>query len=223
MKFLYDLFPILLFFIAYKAGDIFIATGVAIAASFVQVGWSWLRHRSVEKMHVITLLLLIVFGGLTIALRDPVFVMWKVTLVNWLFALAFLGTLWIGEKPLVERMMGGQMEMPRPRWRLLNHAWTAFFVAVGALNLWVANFAVVARDQLLSVTDLDPQTAINELQCASFGVNTALCEAAQEMESLWVNFKLFGVLGLTLVIGLAQAFWIARHAEQAQESESTNS
>ncbi len=219
MKFLYDLFPILLFFIAYKLGDIFMATGVAIAAAFVQVGWSWIRHRSVEKMHLITLLLLVVFGGLTIALRDPVFLMWKVTLVNWLFAIAFLATLWIGKKPLVERMMGGQMALPRTHWRRLNHAWTIFFLSVGALNLWVASFAVVAREKLLGSTGLDPQTAIKELECASLGIQASLCEAAQNSEALWVNFKLFGVLGLTLLFVLLQAFWIARHAEQPKEPE----
>ncbi len=106
MKLLIDFFPILLFFIAYKLAGIYVATGVAIAAAALQVGWSWWRHRRVETMHLITLALLVVFGGLTIALQDPIFVMWKPTLVNWLFAAAFLGSQLIGQRPLIERMMG---------------------------------------------------------------------------------------------------------------------
>jgi intracellular septation protein len=112
MKLLYDFFPILLFFIAYKVYDIYVATAVAIAAAFVQTGLYWLRHRRFENTHLLTLGLLVVFGGLTLILHDPVFIKWKPTLVNWLFAIGFIGSQFIGRKPLVERMMGHAVSLP---------------------------------------------------------------------------------------------------------------
>jgi len=182
MKLLYDFFPIVLFFIAYKTYDLYVATAVIIAASALQVGVSWLRHRKIEKMHLITLVIVVVFGGLTLILKDPVFIKWKPTVVNWLFAVAFLGSQFIGKKTLVERMMSTQVDLPGPVWRRLNLTWVGFFIVMGVANLYVAfNFS----------------------------------------EDTWVNFKLFGVLGLTFVFIIVQAFYISRHMpdeeEQAEE------
>jgi len=172
MKFLVDFFPILLFFVAYKMYDIFVATAVAIVAAFVQVAGFWLKHRRFETMHLVTLAIIAVFGGLTLVLRNGVFIMWKPTVVNWLFAASFIGSHFIGDKTLVERMMGHAVELPRPIWTRLNIAWTVFFIAMGGANLIVAfNFS----------------------------------------ENTWVNFKLFGMMGLTLLFVLAQAFYMARH------------
>ena len=179
MKFLFDLFPILLFFAAYKMYDIYVATAVAIGAAFLQTGLFWLKHRRFEKMHVITLLILILFGGLTLALRDPVFIKWKPTVVNWLFGASFLGSQFIGERTLVERMMGHAITVPGPVWRRLNVAWVLFFVAMGLLNLFVAyNYS----------------------------------------EEAWVNFKLFGMMGLTLVFVFAQAFYLGRYMVPDEEN-----
>ena len=116
MKFLFDFFPILLFFVAYKLYDIYVATAVAIVAAAVQTAAFWIRHRRFEKMHLVTFGLLLVFGGLTIALHDPVFIKWKPTVINWLFAAVFMGSHWIGAKPLVERMMSHAIQAPRPVW-----------------------------------------------------------------------------------------------------------
>ena len=174
MKFLFDLFPILLFFVAYKMYDIYVATAVAIGAAFVQTVLFWLKHRKFEKMHLITLAILVVFGGLTLILRDPVFIKWKPTVVNWLFGATFLGSQFIGERPLVERMMGHAITVPGPVWRRLNWAWILFFLAMGLINIYVAyNFS----------------------------------------EETWVNFKLFGMMGLTLVFVFAQAFYLGRYME----------
>ena len=180
MKFLFDLFPILLFFVAYKMYDIYVATAVAIGAAFVQTGLFWLKHRKFEKMHVITLGILIVFGGLTLILRDPVFIKWKPTVVNWLFGASFLGSQFIGERPLVERMMGHAITVPGPVWRRLNGVWVLFFLAMGLINIYVAyNYS----------------------------------------EETWVNFKLFGMMGLTLVFVFAQAFYLGRYMETDEENE----
>ena len=172
MKLLFDFLPIALFFAAYKLADIYVATGVLIVATLAQVGWLWLRQRRVEKMPLITAGLVLVLGGATLILHDPIFVKWKPTIVNWLFAAAFLGSLLIGQKTLLERMMGEQLELPPPVWVKLTFAWVLFFCILGLANLYVA---------------------------FTFDENT------------WVNFKLFGMLGLTLLFVLAQAAYMSRY------------
>jgi intracellular septation protein len=180
MKFLFDLFPILLFFLAYKLYDIYVATAVAIAAAFLQTGLYWLKHRKFETMHLVTLAILVVFGGLTLVLHDPVFIKWKPTVVNWLFALIFLGSRFIGKRTLVERMMSHAISVPAVVWLKLNWAWTLFFIVIGLVNLFVAY---------------------------------------TYSEAIWVNFKLFGMLGLTLVFVFAQAFYLSRFMETGDSKE----
>ncbi len=172
MKLLFDFLPILLFFIAYKMADIYVATGVLIVITLAQTGWIWIRQRRIEKLPLFTAGLVLVLGGATLLLQDPMFVKWKPTVVNWLFAVAFVGSYFIGQKTLLERMMGEQLELPAPVWVKLTFAWAVFFFAMGVVNLYVA---------------------------FTFDENT------------WVNFKLFGMLGLTLVFILAQAAYMSRY------------
>lgn len=183
MKLLFDLFPILLFFVAYKLHDIYVATAVAIAAAFVQVGWFWWRHRRVETMHLVTLVLIAVLGGATLWLHNEDFIKWKPTVVNWLFAAAFIGSRFVGAKTLVERMMGAAIQLPAAIWRRLNLGWATFFVLLGAANLYV-------------VYHFDTDT--------------------------WVNFKLFGMMGLTLAFMVAQAFYLARHMKTEPEGQESD-
>ncbi len=213
MKLLLDFFPILLFFIAYKLAGIYVATGTAIAASALQVAWSWQRHRQVETMPLLTLGLLAVFGGLTLALHDPIFVMWKPTLVNWLFAVAFLGSQVVGKHPLIERMMGQAVVLPPTIWTRLNLLWTGFFILLGAINLlvvyhWSGFFE--AEQTLIQATG---QSAIDLSECAKTyqGNLLALCDDAHAREEIWVNFKLFGMMGLTIAFVIAQGLYLARH------------
>jgi len=138
MKFLADLFPILLFFIAYKFYGIYTATAVAIAASFIQTAYYWWRNGKPEKVHLITFAMLAVFGGLTLFLQDPVFIQWKPTIINWLFGLVFIGSLYIGKKPIIKRMMENAMQLPENIWFKLSFAWGFFFIFLGCLNLYVA-------------------------------------------------------------------------------------
>jgi intracellular septation protein len=180
MKFLFDFFPVLLFFVAFKLYDIYVATAVAIAASAAQVGWVWLKHRRVERMPLITLALITVLGGATLVLQDEQFIKWKPTVVNWLFASVFFGSQFIGKRTIIERMMGQNMQLAATVWVRLNLAWVAFFIAMGILNLYVA---------------------------FHFDTNT------------WVNFKLFGMLGLTLAFVIVQAFYLARHLNVDVETE----
>jgi intracellular septation protein len=128
MKLLFDFFPVLLFFITFKMHEdpqrgILVATAVIIAATLVQVGVTWFRNRRVEKMHVVTLVLVVIFGGATLLLKDEIFIKWKPTVVNWLFAIAFLASEFIGSKNLVRRMMESSVQLPDFVWRRLNLSW----------------------------------------------------------------------------------------------------
>ena len=220
MKFLIDFFPILLFFVAYKVFDIYVATAVAIAASAIQVGWFWLKHRRAETMHLVTLGLLVVFGGLTIALQDRTFIMWKPSIVNWLFAAAFLGSHFIGKRPLIERMMSHAIEVPGPIWRRLNLMWSAFFIFSGLANLYVANGFFVAEKALAAASggvEIDIGTCNEVLS----GGLLDLCIAAQSREEIWVNFKLFGMMGLTIAFVIVQGFYLARHIRDTENPQET--
>jgi len=218
MKFLFDFFPILLFFAAYKLYGIFVATGVAIAASIAQVSLYWLKHRRFEKMHLITMALIVILGGLTLLLQDKAFFMWKPTAVNWAFGLAFLGSQFIGKKTLVERMMGHAITVPRPVWQKLNLAWVIFFILMGLANLYVANFYFQAEAALFQAAGqaVDLETCRQLYQ----GQLLDLCRRAHDMENNWVNFKLFGMMGLTLVFVLGQAVYLARYMKPDPAPES---
>jgi len=188
MKFLFDLFPVILFFIAYKMEGIFVATAVAIAASALQVAIFWLKNRSFEKMHLITLGLITVLGGATLFFQDADFIKWKVSVVNWVFGLVFIGSGYIGQKPLAARMMGGSVSLPDKIWMRLNWSWGLFFITVGFINIYVAFY---------------------------YGLELS----SAEREDIWVNFKLFGVMGLTFAFVIAQAFYMTRYVEEQDEEE----
>ena len=138
MKFLFDIFPVILFFVAYKAADIYVATAVAIAATFVQIGWVWFRKGKIDTMLWVTLVIIVVFGGATLALHDETFIKWKPTVLYWLFGAALLVADRVFGKNLIRAMMGTQIELPDPIWARLNMSWCLFFLAMGVLNLYVA-------------------------------------------------------------------------------------
>jgi intracellular septation protein len=137
MKQLFDFFPILLFFIAFKLYDIYVATAVVIVATIIQVAYTWFKYRKVETMQWITLGLIIVMGGATILLHDEQFIKWKLSIIEWLFGVAFIGSQFIGKKPFVERMMASSLTLPSNIWRRLNMMWGCFFISVGFINVYV--------------------------------------------------------------------------------------
>ena len=165
MKILLDFLPIIVFFAVYKfTNDILLATAVLIPATLLQMLYSWKVQGKIEKMQLVTF-------------QDKAFIQWKPTIVNWLFAVGFLATQFIGDKTVVERLMGSSMELPKAVWSRLNLAWVVFFVAVGIVNLYVAyNFS----------------------------------------EEIWVDFKLFGMLGLTILFIILQGLYIAKHAKEPE-------
>jgi len=138
MKFLFDLFPIILFFAAFKAFDIYVATGVVIAATAAQIGWVWHRHGKVDTMLWISLALVVVFGGATLILHDETFIKWKPTVLYWLFATTLFGSAQFFHKNLIRAMLEQQVELPAALWSRLNFAWIGFFAVMGVLNLAVA-------------------------------------------------------------------------------------
>ncbi|MCG8038059.1 MAG: septation protein A [Candidatus Thiodiazotropha taylori] len=221
MKLLADFFPVILFFVAYKLYGIYIATGVAIAASVVQVGYGWLRKGHVERMHLITLAILVVFGGLTILLQDRTFIMWKPSVINWLFGLVFIGSMFIGKKPLVQRMMESAIDVPDPIWKKLNLAWGVFFIVLGFLNLYVANDFFVAEAQLMELSGLQ-QIDFDNCHTQFQGIELQMCHDAHSLEESWVNFKLFGMMGLTLGFVILQAFYLARHMREPEPETEEN-
>ena len=190
MKLLFDLLPLLVFFAAFKFYDIYTATAAAILATFVQVGLFWARHRRFETIHLVTLGLLSVFGGLTIALQDDVFIKWKPSIVNWVFTVAIGGTLIFGKKSALEHIMGRKFSLSALAWRKLNVMWAAFFLLLGLLNWYVA-----------------------------FHYNSTSDEATRT--ETWVNFKVFGMTGLTFAFVVLQMFFLAKHITPDESEEKT--
>ena len=174
MKFLFDMFPVILFFVAFKLYGIYEATAVAIAASFAQIGWVWFRHRKVEPMLWVSLGVIAVFGGATLLLQNETFIKWKPTVLYWLFAAALGVAALAFKKNLIRAMMEKTLTLPEAVWGKLLLSWIVFFAVMGVLNLFVAFY---------------------------YSTDT------------WVNFKLFGSMGLMLVFVAGQAIMLGKYVE----------
>ncbi len=193
VKQLIDFIPLLLFFIVYKTeprtldlaghsfafGGIFSATAFLIGSSLVVYGLLFIRQRRLEKSQWLTLLACLLFGGMTLAFHSETFLKWKAPVVNWLFALAFLGSHFIGDRVLIQRIMGHALSLPAAVWNRLNVAWIIFFLICGAANLFVAF----------------------------------------TFERFWVDFKVFGSLGMTLLFLLGQGVYLSRHLHDHEPSK----
>ena len=208
MKLLFDLFPVILFFAAYKLGTAFpqdaarlatdwlgalvvsggvseaqapilIATAVAIVASVAQVGWLLARGRRVEPMLWVSVCVIVVFGGATIWLNDETFIKWKPSILYLLFAGALVAGRLFWHRNFVRTVLGEQVDLPEPVWERLLWVWSGFFAFLAAANLFVAY---------------------------RFSTDT------------WVNFKLFGLMGLTLAFVLGVGVWLSRHMKEAPDA-----
>src|SRR4026208_197918 len=123
MKMLFDIFPVILFFVAFKVFDIYVATAVAIGATFAQIAWVWMRHRKVDKMLWVSLVVITVFGGATLLFRDDTFIRWKPTVLYWLFGAALAIAAFAFKKNLLRSMMEQQVTLPDEVWKRLLLSW----------------------------------------------------------------------------------------------------
>lgn len=178
MKQFLDFLPLIVFFAFYKLYDIYVASGALIVATALALVFTWIKYRKVEKMTLITFLMVLVFGTLTLVFHNDLFIKWKVTVIYSLFALALLISQWVLKKPLVQRMLGKELTLPDKVWSNLNLAWAVFFLLCGLANIYVAFWL--------------PQ-------------------------SVWVNFKVFGLTALTLVFTLLSGIYIYRHMPEEQK------
>ncbi|MEE4611145.1 septation protein A [Serratia marcescens] len=178
MKQFLDFLPLIVFFAFYKLYDIYVASGALIVATALGLVFTWVKYRKIEKMTLITFLMVLVFGTLTLVFHNDLFIKWKVTVIYALFALALLISQWVLKKPLVQRMLGKELTLPDKVWSNLNLAWAVFFLACGLANIYVAFWL--------------PQ-------------------------SVWVNFKVFGLTVLTLVFTLLSGIYIYRHMPEEQK------
>jgi intracellular septation protein len=139
MKLLFDFLPALLFFATLKIFGVFEATAVAMVAGVLQIGWLYFRSK-VEIIHIVTVVMIVVFGGLTLYLQDPFYFKLKPSIVYWLFATILFATQWFGEKPAIQYVMGSRLTMPDAAWRIMNLGWATFFTMIGFLNIYIAYF-----------------------------------------------------------------------------------
>lgn len=213
MKFLLDFFPIALFFIVYKTMGLYAAIYAMIGATALQMLITRLQTGKFEKTHIITFGLLVVFGGITLAIKDPAFIMWKVSVLYVVFALALILSMWIGEKTLLQRMLGKEMTLPAKVWHQLTWFWGVGFSGIALVNAYYVDIALSTRSILFSTSTLDPKVELTELDCTSTAVEQ-LCLAAQQSEEAWVNFKLFGTMGLTFVLIIITVIFISRYIKE---------
>ena len=169
MKIILDFFPVLVFFVLYKMFGIYVGTGGLMISSVFQMVLLKIRYGKIEFMYKLGFILIIIFGAVTLVFHDVMFLKWKVTVLNWLLGIVFLGSQLFTKKSLIERMMAHQMQMPSKIWSRLNLMWGIYFMVVGAVNLYVMYHYSTAD---------------------------------------WVNFKLFGMLILTLIFVFIQTAYL---------------
>lgn len=172
MKLLYDYFPIICFFVAYKLYGIYVATGVTMAASVLQILAFWLFYKRFEKLHLIMLAFILILGSATLFFHNAIFIKWKPSVIYWIIGVLLICSHYFGKKPIIHRLLGEKMDLPKKVWDRVNFSWGVFFILLGWLNLYVVYH---------------------------YSTNA------------WVNFKLFGALGLTLVFAIIQVIYMSRY------------
>ena len=138
MKLLFDLFPVILFFIAFKFKGIFVATAIAIVATIVQIIWTKYKHGKVDTMLWVSFAIVGVFGGATLLLHDETFIKWKPSVLYWLFSVVLLASNLLFKKNLMRALLSEKMSLPVRAWNRLNLSWSLFFAVLGFINLYVA-------------------------------------------------------------------------------------
>ncbi|WXU00360.1 MAG: putative intracellular septation protein A [Catillopecten margaritatus gill symbiont] len=221
MKILLDFFPIALFFLVYKSKDLHFyqqeglhsAIIAMTIATLVQIIITRIRNGKFEKAQVIGLVLLIGFGGLTIYIDNPLFIMWKVSVLYVVFALALIGSLWVGNKSLLQRMLGKELHLPIVIWTRMTWLWGGGFIAIAIIN---AYYYVLPSIQANANFFGDGERfGLSGLNCLE-NAKPDLCLLAQQTEESWVNFKLFGTMGLTFVLILVTVVMMSKHIQETK-------
>jgi intracellular septation protein len=171
MHFLAEYFPLILFFVAFKVADIYVATAVAIVASIAQIVYFRVRRGKVAPMHWMSLGIIVVFGGATLLLHDETFIKWKPTVLYWLFAMVLLVGRVVFKRNLIAALLP-DLELPEPLWGRITWAWVGFLMAMGAANLYIA---------------------------------------AHFTTDVWVNFKIWGGMGLFMLAAVGTVASVARY------------
>ncbi len=202
MKLLFDVFPVILFFVFFKFGNshpdtakailtsldivlgegvkpaIFLATLISIIATTCQILWTKYRHGKVDSMLWVSFFVIVLFGGATLIFHNDTFIRWKPSVLYWLFSLTLLGSNLLFKKNLIRSMLSAKMALPVRIWNRLNLSWGLFFAALGFVNLYVAY---------------------------TYSIET------------WVDFKLFGFTSLMLIFIVAQSLWLAKYIDENKE------
>ena len=181
-----------------------------IAATAVQVFYTKISIGKYEKSHLITFALLVIFGGITLAFSDPAFIMWKVSVLYIIFALVLIGSVFIGEKTILQRMLGKEISAPKNVWKNITWVWGVGFSIIAAINALYVNSALVARDNFLSAANISGEIELQDINC-SISPFSDTCFIAQQTEDAWVNFKLFGTLGLTFLLLIITILMISKY------------
>ncbi|MCH2454886.1 MAG: septation protein IspZ [Idiomarina sp.] len=180
MALLLEYIPIIAFFVFYKLADIYVATGILMAGTVVQLlGLKLLKHPLTTR-HWVLLAVVMIFGAVTLLLRDDWFIKMKVSVVYVAIALLLLGGLFWKKRSPIQSMMGKDIKLPDAAWLKLTYAWIVFCLALAALNLYIAEFW---------------------------------------SQEAWVNFKVFGILGITLVFTIGTGLYMYRHASEEENTQ----
>jgi len=210
LKFIIDFLPIILFFVVYKNYGIYPAIYSMIAATAVQILFTKISTGKYEKSHLITFALLLIFGGITLAFNNPAFIMWKVSVLYVIFAIVLIGSNFIGEKTLLQRMLEKEISIPKNTWKNITWLWGLGFLVIAAINAIYVNSALVARSNFLSTANISGEIELQEVNCLISPFSNA-CFIAQQTEDAWVNFKLFGTLGLTFLLFIITILIISKY------------
>ena len=170
-----DFLPVVVFFIIYKAYDIYYATASLIIITVAQVFYEIIFNKKIPKMQIIVAILVIIFGGATLYFHNDEFIKWKVSIINWLMGIAFIINTYFMKETFIEKLMKNSLSMDIKNWKFLNNLWGIFFIFLGTLNIIIAIF------------------------CST---------------DIWVNFKVFGILGLTFLFVIVQSIYISKHIKK---------
>jgi len=210
LKFIIDFLPIILFFVVYKNYGIYPAIYSMIAATVVQILFTKISTGKYEKSQLITFALLVIFGGITLAFNDPAFIMWKVSVLYVIFAIVLMGSIYIGERTILQRILGKEISIPKNTWKNVTWLWGLGFLVIAGINAIYVNSALVARSNFISTANISGEIELQEFNCSISPFSDA-CFIAQQTEDAWVNFKLFGTLGLTFLLLIITLLMISKY------------